>query len=172
MLRDSFPEGPDGVRRGFPVETPVGVMYMNPVGWGVIVDNSSNSAPHREGRPYLTYHNVEFIANIGITNEGEIERCYISRRGSMSVNDDAAPTHRAAIIEAAKVAVAQWVSENPELVARAAYEQARMEHEGKVFSLGKAREDYDEAKKAERFAKKKRAKSAAALAALLREGVE
>ena len=169
MLRDSFPPGPDGVRRGFPVDTPLGVMYMNPVGWGVLVDNSSNTLPGSIYRPYLTYRGIQFTASIGITNEGEIERCYISRIGS---EKPAAPTHRAAIAEEAKAAVMRWLEDDPETAARGAYEQARMLHEGKVFALGKAREEYDEAKKAERFAKKKRAKSAAALALLLREDVK
>ena len=147
MLRDSFPPGPDGVRRGFPFDTPLGVMYMNPVGWGVLVENSSNTLPARDDRPYLTYRGVQFTACIGIYEDGSIERSYVDKRNG----DRAAPTHEKAIVEAAQAAVAQWVSENPELVARAAYEQARIEHDGKVFALGKAREDYDEAKKAERL---------------------
>lgn len=160
MLRDEFPEGPDGVRRGFPVETPVGTMYLNPTGWGVIVDNSSNTLPYREDRPYLIYRDLEFTATIAFTYEGELERCYINRRSS---NTEAAPTHRAALVEAAKVAIFQCVDENPGLVARARYEDARIRHEGAVHKLAEARQEYEQAKKDEKKAAKMRATAASAI---------
>lgn len=163
MLRDEFPEGPDGVRRGFPVETPVGTMYLNPTGWGVIVDNSSNTIPSRNGCPYLTYRGREFIATIAFTYEGEQERCYVSKRGSWSSSQDAAPTHRDAIVEAAQVAIFQWVDENSGLVARARYEDARIRHEGAVHKLAEARHEYEQAKKDEKKAAKVRATAASAI---------
>lgn len=163
MLRDDFPEGPDGVRRGFPVETPVGTMYLNPTGWGVIVDNSSNTMPPRNGCPYLTYRGREFIATIAFTYEGELERCYVSKRGSMSSSSDASKTHKDALVEAAKVAIFQWVDENPGHVARARYEDARIRHEGAIHKLAEARQEYEQAKKDEKEAAKARRSAAASV---------
>lgn len=152
-LRDTYPAGPDGVRRGYPVETPIGTMYINPTDWGALVDNSSNTIPACDERPYLTVRGRQYTAQIGVYADGRVERMYVNRRGS---DLPAAPTVRQAIVNAALDAVERWRADNPATVARAEYESARLAHETTVSLLAHAREGYEESRRVERAARRLR----------------
>jgi len=119
----SLPAGPDGVRRGFPVETPIGVMYLRHVGWGVLIDNSSNTLPGGPNRPYLEIHGKQFTASVGIRNDLSVERFYGHKADSF---DDIAPSYERRITEVAIETAGQWMREHPELVAEGMHYQARM----------------------------------------------
>jgi hypothetical protein len=143
---------PDGVDRGYPVETPVGTMYLRHVGWGVLVDNSSNTVPHVPGRPYLTIAGKEFTASVGVYPDGNIERCYVQRRGSY---DDAAPSYVAKIRDAAREAALRFIAEHPEHVAAGERYRAEMDVYSAEATMQRLEPEYKQARKTLREARKR-----------------
>lgn len=130
----------------------------------MLVDNASNTVPARPGRPVLTIRGREYHATVGVTNEGEIERCYVSRAGSFTSSDDAPAGVRTAVVNCALNAVEAWRKANPAIVARAAYDVARIEHESKARQAEEARQALAEALKVAAAAKRKRERAAKQLA--------
>lgn len=132
----------DGIERGDPVDTPIGTMYLRHVGWGVLIDNSSNTIPHVEGRPYLTLAGKEFTASLGFYPDGELERCYVHKRGSY---DDAAPSYTARIVEEGRKAALAYIAENPDKVAAGELYSAKMDVYSAQAAYDRVRPEYLEA---------------------------
>lgn len=155
-VRDSFPPGPDGIRRGFPINTGMGTMYVNPTVWGAIVDNSSNTCPGGEDRPYLTVRGRQYTATVGIYADehartvgadvdplhGKVERCYVNLRGS---DRPVAPSITARIVECARDAIAVARVKHADAFAQVARDDARMRVESANKRLGELQNEVDRA---------------------------
>jgi hypothetical protein len=117
-------------------------MYLRHVGWGVLIDNSSNTSPPAPGRPYLTVAGKEFTAALGFRPDGSVERCYVKKVGSF---DQAAPSYVAKITEAGRTAALEFIEENPDKVAAGELYRARMDALSAKAAYDRLRPEYLEA---------------------------
>lgn len=130
--------------RGFPVDTPIGTMFLRHVGWGVLIDNSSNTIPEPADPPYLTISGKTFTASVGVYPDGTIERLYVNRADR---SKDAAPTYVRRIEEVARETALRWIEENPEQVARGEHYRARMDVYSATAQVERLAPEYREAKR-------------------------
>jgi hypothetical protein len=139
-------------RRGDAVETPVGTMYLRHVGWGVLIDNWSNQ--NVSPFPYLTISGKLFAATIGVYPDGTIERQTVEKVdkiGGMSTGP-AAPSYVEKIVHAARVAVHEYIVNNPVKVAEGVHYRASMDYESAQAALKRIEPEYEAAVKRRREA--------------------
>jgi hypothetical protein len=135
--RDSYPEGPDGQRRGYPVGTNFGTMYLVPTAWGTLIDNNSNIYPAHPYGPVLTVGGNRYLGvTIGIRDDYSVERYYAPTD---------ARTVQSRLVAAAIDAVSRLRAEHPEYWTAAKQYTATLNLESANRELGKASQAVDEA---------------------------
>jgi hypothetical protein len=101
----------DGVRRGYPVESKLGTLYVKPLELDrVMVDNSSSTVPYREGRPTLTERGKEYTVSVNLKPDEHghwkcSEHVHAHHAGTY---DDPTPTTERNLVAAIEEAVTEW----------------------------------------------------------------